>query len=55
MYDIKTAIASFLRELQQNFAKWQYLSIHTTKRAVLRFHSIKAQLWLAKTFQILST
>jgi hypothetical protein len=52
MYDIKTVIASFLRKLQQNFAQSQYFPIHTTKRAVLGFLSISAQLWLAKNSQI---
>jgi hypothetical protein len=47
MYDIKTVIASFLRKLQQNFAQSQYFSIHTTKRVVMGFHWISAQLWLA--------
>jgi hypothetical protein len=44
MYDFKAVIASFLRKLQQNLAQSQYFPIHTTKRAVMGFHSIKAQL-----------
>jgi hypothetical protein len=44
MNDIKAVIASFLRKLQQNFAQSQYFPIHTTKRVVMGFHSISAQL-----------
>jgi hypothetical protein len=53
MYDIKTFIASFLRKLQQNFVQSQYFPIHTTKRVVLRFHEVNAQLWLANISEIL--
>jgi hypothetical protein len=44
MYDTKTVIASFFRKLHQNFAQSQYFPIHTTKRVVMGFHQISAQL-----------